>query len=111
MKEVDATQMVIAWTKPASYDFLKAQYAMKMKEPTSTRWIQVHKEDTKDLIPKAKGSLEGKEYEFQCDTPNDAGQGPFSKSSEPRLAEQPSGKTSEFVIFVIGVILCWFCRL
>ena len=52
--EVDATQMVIAWTKPKS---------------------------------------------------------PFSKSSKSRLAKQPSGKTSEFVIFVMRVILCWFCRL
>ena len=85
--------MVITWTAPKSDGGSPiTHYIVERKEPTSTRWIKAHKDDVKELTLKVEGLMEGKEYEFRVAAVNDAGQGPFSEPSEPKLAKPPFGK-------------------
>ncbi|XP_072046922.1 twitchin-like [Amphiura filiformis] len=88
--EVDAEYMVITWTKPKSDGGSPiTHYVVERKEPTSTRWMKAHKEDVKELTLKVEGLMEGKEYMFHVAAVNDAGQGPYSEPSEPKLAKLP----------------------
>ena len=94
MTEVDATHMVTTWTKPKSDSGSPiTNYIVERKDKMSTRWIPAHTEVVKDLTLKVTSLAEGKEYEFRVAAVNDAGQGPFSPPSEPRLAKPPYGKS------------------
>ena len=95
MTEVDATHMVITWTKPASDGGSPiTHYIVERKEATSTRWMKAHKGDIlpADLTLKVEGLIEGNEYEFHVAAVNKAGPGPFSKPSSPELAKPPYSK-------------------
>ena len=91
--KADASSISIEWSQPASDGGSPITGFVIEKNTTSvSSWIKAHERTIKGTEYTISNLTEGYEYEFRVAAVNKAGQGLFSKPSQPTLCKPPYSK-------------------
>ena len=85
VEQITKDSATISWTPPDNDGGAPIEnYVIEFREQGQTKWQQVRRDEkSPDLTFTVPGLREETQYEFRVAAENKAGQGPFSKPSEP----------------------------
>ena len=92
--DVATTTITITWNPPSSDGGSKITgYTIESKSDLSMRWVKIET-SVPDTIYTASRLKENSEYQFRVAAINKAGQGGFSRPSQPVFCKPPYGTLS-----------------